>query len=243
MKKLLLVLFAGLLIGAAGAVYFLGVRSPKLTGVPIKPPDQSTSGSVTVSVDENFFDALLTTIFQKLGPPQLKLSQNQIESPSLQAAAFQAGCNNVIAVTQDRSDVQTGVRFAGGKITTPISFKGSYSVLGRCTEFSGWARSSVVLSFDQQKQTVFGQVNVDEVMLDNTPAVISTLVTAFVRRTIAEQVNPIEVLKVSQLALSVPIKASGGFLKANVKDVRAEVLDGSLRLYLLYDFSAERGAS
>jgi len=243
MKRTILVLIVGLLVGAAGAIYFLGARSRGLAGIPIKPPDhsQDTSGSVTVSVDEKFFESLLGTVFQKLGPPQLKLSQTDFQSP-MRPAMFQAACNNAIAVTQDRSDVKTGVRFTGGKINAPIAFKGTYSVLGRCTEFSGWARTSVDLSFDQPKQTVFGQVNIDEITLDNTPAVISTFITAFVRRTINEKVNPFEVLKVSQLALSVPIQASGGSLKANVKDVRAEVLEGSLRLSLVYDFSAERNA-
>ena len=53
----------------------------------------------------------------------------------------------------------------------------------------------------------------------------------------------VEALRVSQLALSLPIQASGGSVKARVKDVRAEVQEGSLKLYLTYDFSAERGNS
>ena len=55
-----------------------------------------------------------------------------------------------------------------------------------------------------------------------------------------ERLNPFAVLRVSQLALSLPIQASGGSLKARVKDVRAEVQEGSLKLYLTYDFTAER---
>ena len=34
-----------------------------------------------------------------------------------------------------------------------------------------------------------------------------------------------------------PVKASNGTVKARAKDVRAEVLDGSLKLYLTYEFS------
>jgi hypothetical protein len=107
-------------------------------------------------------------------------------------------------------------------------------------QFKGTGKATVDLSFDASKQTVFGALNVEEVALDDVPPVISTLVTAFVRRAIAEQLNPFEVLPVSQLALSLPVQASGGTVKANVKDVRSEVQEGSLKLYLTYDFSAEK---
>ncbi len=117
------------------------------------------------------------------------------------------------------------------------------AILTSCIQFKGTARASVDLSFDQEKQTVFGRLNIDEVVLDNVPTLVSGLVTAFVRKTIDERLNPFAVLRVSQLALSLPIQASGGSLKARVKDVRAEVQEGSLKLYLTYDFSAERDSA
>lgn len=160
----------------------------------------------------------------------------------MQPAVFQAACSNVVELVLDGSNVKTGVRFTGGKITAPIAFRGSYSILNTCTQFGGWAQTSVDLSFDQEKQTVFGQLNVDEVTLDNTSPIVSALVTAFVRKTITEKVNPFEVLRVTQLALSVPVRVSGGSVSARVKDVRAEVQEGALRLYLTYDFNAERSA-
>ena len=60
------------------------------------------------------------------------------------------------------------------------------------------------------------------------------------RQTIAEKLNPFEVLQVSQLALSLNIQASGGLLKARIKDVHDEVQEGAVKLYLTYDFSAEK---
>lgn len=244
MKKTLLALLCGLLVGGAATVYFLGMpRSSSLPGVPVGPPDRSkeTSGTVTVTIDEKFFASLLGTIFQKLGPPQLKLSQNQA-GLSTQPAAFQTSCSDVIVLNPEAGNVKTGVRFTGGKIIAPLAFSGSYSILGKCIQFKGTAKATVNLSFVQDKQIVFGQLDVDEVALDDTPAIVSGLVTAFVRKAIAEQLNPFEVLRVSQLALALPIRASGGSLKAQVKDVRSEVQEGSLRLYLTYDFSAERDA-
>ena len=242
MKRNLLILIGGLLLGAIATAFFLGApRTGSLPGTPLRPPDSSgdTSGSVTVTVDEKFFDSLMGTIFRQLGPPQLKLSQNQEQLP-IQPIAFQNSCNDVLVLNPEGSNVRTGVRFAGGKITAPLAFTGSYGVLTQCVQFKGTARATVDLSFDQARQTVFGQLNVDDVKLDGVPPLISNLVTAFVRKTIAEKVNPFEVLQVSQLNLSLNVQASGGSVKARVKDVRAEVQEGVLKLYLTYEFSAER---
>lgn len=245
MKRLLLGLIVGLLIGGVAAAYFLGrPRFGSLPGTPLRAPDASTSNaaSVTVAIDEKFFDALLGTIFQQLGSPQLKLGQVQSASP-MQPAMFQAGCNNVVVLNQQSGDVKTSVRFTGGKIVAPLAFTGSYSLVGKCVQFKGTARATVDLSFDQSKQTVYGALNVEEVNLEDVSPLISALVTTFVRQTIAAEVNPFEVLRVSQLALTLPIKQADGTLKAAIKDVRSEVQEGSLRLILTYDFSAEKTQS
>ncbi len=226
---------------AAG--YFLGARhGQSLPGTPLRAPDKNeTSATVAVSIDEKFFDALLGTVFQKLGPPQLKLSQSQPQPESLmQPVVFQAGCNNVLTLNQQGNNVKTGVRFTGGKIIAPLAFTGSYNIVGKCVQFNGTARASVDLSFDASKQTVFGALNVDEVALDNVSPFFSALVTTFVRTAINDRVNPFEVLRVSQLSLSLPIQATGGTLKAQVKDVRSEVQEGSLRLFLNYEFDASK---
>jgi hypothetical protein len=244
MKRLLLGLVVGLLIGGLAAVYFLGrPRFGSLPGTPLRPPDANSANAanVTVAIDEKFFDTLLGTIFQQLGSPQLKLGQLQSSSP-MQPAMFQAGCNDVVVLNQQSGDVKTSVRFTGGKIVAPLAFTGSYSLVGKCVQFKGTARATVDLSFDQSKQTVYGALNVEEVNLEDVSPLISALVTAFVRQTIAAQVNPFEVLRVSQLALSLPIKQADGTLKAAIKDVRSEVQDGSLRLILTYDFSGQKNS-
>jgi hypothetical protein len=242
MKKAILTLVVGLLVGVGATAYFLGTpRSKSLPGIPLKPPDASgdTSGRVSVTVEEKFFDSLLGTIFTKLGPPQLKLSQGE-SAGLIRPAAFQGSCNDVVVVNPEAGNVKTAVRFTGGKIVAPLAFSGSYSVLAQCIQFKGTGKSSVDLSFDAEKQTVFGALNVEEVLLDDVPPVVSTLVTAFVRRAIAERLNPFPVLQVSQLSLSLPVQQSGGNVKAMVKDVRSEVQEGAVKLYLTYDFSAER---
>jgi hypothetical protein len=241
MKKAILVLFVGLFVGVLGTILFLGSpRKSALPGTPLKPPDRGAdnAGTVTVTVDEKFFDSLLGTIFNKLGPPQLKLSQNQ--SPSLiQPAAFQSGCNSVVVVNSESGEVKTGVRFTGGKILAPLAFSGSYNLLSQCIQFKGTAKATVDLSFDAAKQTVFGTLNVEEINLEGVNPIVTALVTAFVRRAIDERLNPFPVLPTSQVSLSVPVQVSGGTLKAVVKDVRSEIQEGTLKLYLAYDFNAE----
>jgi len=133
------------------------------------------------------------------------------------------------------------VRFAGGKITAPLAFSGSYNLLGNCMQFKGSADTAVLLSFDQSKQTVYGQLNIEGMNLEGVPPLANNFVTVFVQNAINERVNPFEVLRAQQLALSMPVQASGGTLKAQVKDVRAEVVEGALRLHITYDFSAVRG--
>lgn len=239
--KYFLVLIAGVLVGVAATAYFLGSARRSLPGTPLKPPDKSadTSAIVAVTIDEKFFDALLSTIYLKLGAPQLKLSEGPKDS-LMQPAVFQNTCNDVLTLNQEGDNVKTAVHFTGGKITAPLAFNGSYSVVGKCVQFKGTARASVDLSFDQDKQTVFGALNVEDVALDDVAPVFSALVTAFVRTAINSRVNPFQVLRVSQLSLSLPIQATGGSLKAQVKDVRSEVQEGSLRLYLTYQFDAQK---
>lgn len=239
--RYVLVLLAGLVIGVVASTYVLVGGRRSLPGTPLKPPDATTTASPTVAVniDEKFFEGLLGTIYQKLGPPTLKLSQSSTNS-LIQPAVFQETCANVLTLIQEGDNVKTGVRFTGGKITAPLAFNGSYSVVGKCVQFKGTARASVDLSFDQSKQTVFGALNVDDVALDDVSPFFSALVTTFVRTAINSRVNPFEVLRVSQLTLSLPIQATGGSLKAQVKDVRSEVQEGSLKLYLTYEFDAAK---
>ena len=127
MTRNLLILIGGLLLGAIATAYFLGApKGQALPGVPVRPPDASgdTSGTVAVTVDEKFFDSLLSTIFRQLGPPQLKLSQNQNQNQDqlpVQPAAFQNSCSDVLVLNPEGSNVKTGVRFTGGKITAPLA--------------------------------------------------------------------------------------------------------------------------
>ena len=186
MKRIILTAAASLLLGVVATAYFLGApRVRNMPGAPLKAPDRNAdnSGTVAVAIEEKFFDSLLGTIFTKLGPPQLKLSQTR-SGPVMQPASFTDACTSVLMLNAEGDNVKTGVRFTGGKIVAPIAFNGSYNILAKCVSFKGTGKSTVDLSFDQSKQTVYGRLNVDEITLDDVPPIVSTLVTAFVRRSI-----------------------------------------------------------
>jgi hypothetical protein len=258
--RYLLTLLLGAIVGALLVFYFLvGAPGAKhLPGAAVKAPEAGGDppGTVLVTLDEKFFDTLLGSIFRDLNAPSFRLAQNNdmqndagrtgaVDNGfSFQPIAFQqqaGGCTNTITVAPEGSNVKTGVRFTGGKVMAPLAFSGSYNVpLLGCTDFKGWAQADIQLAFDQSKQTVFGQINVEGVNLDNVSPILSGPITLFVQNAINERVNPLEVLRGQQLAISVPVQASNGTLNARVKDVRSEILDGSLRMHISYDFNGTK---
>ena len=244
--KYFIVLVLGIILGGALAIFLLGMpRMRSIPGNAVGAPDASgdAPGTAQLVLDDKFFDALLGTVFNGLGPPQFRLSQ-MYPPPGLAGitpAALQNGCTNTLTLSAEGSNVKTGVRFAGGKITAPLAFSGSYNLLGNCMQFKGSANTAVLLSFDQSKQTVYGRLNIEEINLEGVNPLANNFVAVFVQTAINERLNPFEVLRAQQLALSMPVQASGGTLKAQVKDVRAEIVEGSLRLHITYDFSAVKG--
>ncbi|MCU1264309.1 MAG: hypothetical protein JWM21_627 [Acidobacteria bacterium] len=243
--KHVILLVVGILLGGVGAIYFLGTpRAHMLPGTAVQAPAPGgdAPGTIVMALDDKFFDQVLGSIFRDLSSPSFKLSRNDdrtSDSP-MRPAVFQTGCTNSITLLSETDNVKTRVQFAGGRITLPLAFSGSYNALGNCMQFKGWAQTSIQLSFDQSKQTLYGQLNVEGVNLEGVAPVANSFVTVFVQNAINQRVNPLELLRAPQLVPVIPVKASGGVLKAEVKDVRAEVLEGSLRLHITYEFKGER---
>jgi hypothetical protein len=243
--RYILLLVVGLIIGAGAAIFFLGVPSAKaIPGARVQAPapEGDPPATVVVSISDSFFEQLLTTIFRDLGPPKFNLSSNTpgVSNP-MQPAAFQGGCNNSVTLAAEGSDSKTQVQLAGGKISAPLVFSGNYNLLGNCTQFKGWAQTTIQLSFDQPNQTLYGRVNVEGVNLEGVNPVANNFVTVFVRSAIDSRVNPIVFLRPQQLQLMIPVQASNGSVKAQVKDVRSEVQDGTLRLHITYEFGGAQG--
>jgi len=238
------ILLLGVLLGGGAAIFFLGApRATSVPGVPVKAPEQGgdPAGTVVIALDQGFIDAILATTFSGLGPPTFNLSQLEKSESDMRLAVFQGGCTNSITLLPEGSGVKTSVQFHGGNISAPMAFNGSYNLLGNCVQFKGWAQTSIQLSFDQAQQTVYGHVDVNGVNLEGVAPVANNFVTVFVQSAINQRVNPLILVSERQLALLVPVKASNGAVKARVKDVRAEILDGSMKLHVTYEFSGVRG--
>jgi hypothetical protein len=240
--KYIALFLIGALLGGGAAVYFLGApRAKAAPGVVVKAPDSGSDppGTVVVSLDQGFVDAVLATTFSNLGTPTFNLSQ--INSDRFEQVNFQGGCSNKITLLQEGSGTKTGVQFRNGSISAPMVFSGNYNLLGNCMEFKGWAQTSIQLRFDESKQTVFGNVSVEGVNLEGVSPIANNFVTVFVQTAINERVNPLVLVTDRQLTLMVPVKASNGTVKAHAKDVRAEILDGALKLHVSYTFEGVKG--
>lgn len=250
----------GVVIGGAVIFYFF-VGAPRASsppGRPIQSPDASgvQPGTATVTLNQQFFDTVLGTIFRDMNAPSFPLSltaqQNSPENFGGEARAekiaFQGGgngggtCDSKIVLKQEGSGAVTTVKLENGNITVPLAFSGNYSLLGNCWQFSGWAQANLKLQFDETQQTVFGQINVETVNLDGVNPVLSGIVTPLVQNVLNSRVNPIVILRGQQIALSLPIAATDGTLNAKVKDVRADVKDNALNLYVTYDFQGTKTA-
>ena len=243
--KYIVILLVGVLLGGGTAVYFLGTpRAGSAPGVKVKAPETGGNppATVTMALDQGFVDAILQTTFKGLGSPTFNLGQiNAQPGPEVINAALQGGCTNTITILPEGSGAKTGVQFQNGNISAPMAFSGSYSLAGSCMQFKGWAQTSITLYFDQPKQTVYGNVKVEGVNLEGVNPVANSFVTVFVQGAINQRVNPLVLVSERQLTLMVPVKAANGTVKANAKDVRAEILDGSLKLHVTYECSSFRG--
>src|SRR5215212_6579398 len=236
--KYALMLILGILLGGAAAIFFLGVPPAKSApGQAVQAPDKGGSppGTVVIAFEQSFVDAMLASTFSGLGSPTFQLGQTNGDE-RIQQALFQGGCANTITLLPEGSGVKTGVQFRNGSVYAPMAFTGSYNLAG-CMQFKGWAQTQIKFSFDQAKQTLYGHVDVEGVNLEGVNPIANNFVTVFVQGAINQRVNPLVLVTEQQLSLMIPVKASNGAVKARAKDVRAEVLDGSLKLYLTYEFS------
>ncbi|HEX8736532.1 MAG TPA: hypothetical protein VF721_14475 [Pyrinomonadaceae bacterium] len=246
----------GLIVGGAVIFYFF-VGVPRAAapppGRPIQAPDASgvAPGTASVVLNQQFFDTVLGTIFRDMNAPSfpLKLAENSREAEQNgqpERIAFQDAapvCDGKIILKPEGSGVKTEVRLENGQILAPLAFSGSTSVFGQCIQFSGWAQANMALRFDESQQTVFGQINVETVNLDGVNAFVSGFVTPLVQNVLNQRVNPIVILRGQQIALNLPIAATDGNLTARVKDVRSDIKDGALNLYITYEFQGTKGAS
>lgn len=233
MIKLLLGIVAGLIIGAGSTLYYLsgGFGGSAAPGTPILPPEASGSpgGRAEIRLREEFFNEVVGTIFRDMNHPTYALSGRDI-TPGEE-------CASAITLIPEGSGVRTGATFEGGRLGAKLAFSGSYDSMFGCLRFTGWAPANMELRYDAGTQTVFGQLNVETVNLDGVNPAVSVLLTALVQSTLNTRVNPIKLIDGAQVGVDLPIAATGSHLKASVEDVRAEVRERELLLYITYKMS------
>ncbi|MER3427362.1 MAG: hypothetical protein C4334_04550 [Pyrinomonas sp.] len=237
--KYLATLVLGALIGG-GAVYFLFVGLPRaqsLPGEPLRAPEADGAATTAViTLDERFFNSVIETIFREVGEPSFRLALNGVMISRTQ----DAGCPSQVTITPEQNGARTFVRLTDGRINAPLAFAGNYNAFGRCINFRGAAQTNIQLLFNRERQTLYGQINVEGISPEGVSPAFAGLIALFVQRVLNDRVNPIEVLRGDQLALNLPVQAAGGALRARVADIRAEIVDGALRLHIIYDFNGTR---
>jgi hypothetical protein len=232
--KFILTLLLGVLLGGA-AVYFIFVGTPRtstLKGQPVRAPDPSgpPPGTAVVELDEQFFGALLDSIFRDLNKPAFP-------------PAAGAGCQNQVVVEPGTDDVKTGVLMRDGKVVVPLAFSGTYNLMGNCQNLRGTAEAGLDFRFAPEEQTLYGQLTVAGVNVEGMSPLLSSFVTPFVQGAINQRVNPLVLLRGQQLTFNIPVQAAGGALRAQVREVHEEAKDGKLRLLVTYDFKGTKGGS
>jgi hypothetical protein len=252
--RYIIMLLVGVLVGGVLTFYFF-VGAPRakqlqLGAHTVQAPDGAGDppGTIVLTFDEKFFDTLLGTIFRDLNPPAFKLGANSTQTPgefgSLRFVNAQAGgCADQINITQEGSGAHTSVSLQNGQISAPLAFNGATDRIpfAGCFNFKGAAQANIDLSFNREQQTLYGQINVLGVNLENVSPVFEPIVTTAVQSAINQKVNPLVIMRGQQLTLNVPVQASGGTVRAQARDVRAEIKDGALRLHITYDFAGAKG--
>lgn len=240
MAKFIIGLIVGLIAGGALIFFtFVGVpRAAQNPGAPILPPDgTSPAGSAQITLRQEFFNEVLSVIFRDMNDPSFPLTVASTERFEYSHAAFQTPCNSQLTILPEGSGVQTAVRFENNRIAAPLAFSGNYNSPFGCMQYAGWAQAYLDLRYDAATQSVFGQINVETVNLDGVNPILSGFVTPLVQTTLNNRVNPIQILDGKQIAINAPIASTGGVLRANVQDVRAEVKDNALNLHIIYAFT------
>ena len=203
--RYVLILLLGIVLGGGAAIFFLGAPSAKSApGQEVQAPDKGGNppATVVIAMEQSFFDAVLATTFN-LGTPTFQLGQTQGDE-RIEQALFQGGCTNAITLLPEGSGVKTGVQFRNGTVYAPMAFTGSYNLAG-CLQFKGWAQTQIKLSFDQEKQTVYGHVDVEGVNLEGVNPIANNFVTVFVQSAINQRVNPLVLVTEQQLSLMIPV--------------------------------------
>lgn len=199
------------------------------------------TAEIKLTFDEQFFDALLESVFTKLQPPSVPLTS--VALPPTDPAESRSGpsegppvCKEAVTVQREVDGVRTAVRFRQGKIYAPIAFSGNYNppLIG-CIEFRGWAETNIKLQYDSKRQALVANATVVNVNLSGTGGVGGDLIARMVQNSIDSKINPIEIVSMDKLSFTFPIRESGN-LRMNALGIRHQVNERSVDVFVNYEF-------
>jgi hypothetical protein len=212
------------------------------------PAAPAPAAEATLTLNEPFLNALLEAMFTRLGAPSFPLSLANTEAPvgpkpgaAASALSSTSQCPSVVVLEREMNGVKTAVHFEQGRIVAPLAFSGSYSVLLLgCMHFQGWAETVINLNFDRERQVLGARVDVQDIHLNGVPTLANGVVINLVQNSLDSRINPVEILQAAQLTARLPITAAGGALRLRAREVRPEILPGSLRLHINYEFVSDK---
>jgi len=183
----------------------------------------------TITVNEQFLNSFLAAIFDNLSEPSMPLTIGGAQST--------AQCASEIRLKREADGVRTAVRFEEGRIVGPLAFAGAYNVsLMGCIDFTGWADSEVVLSYDSARRALVARFQLRNIHLNNTPTMLNGPLLSMVQGTIDRRYNPVELFTLEKLSTRVEIAPAKGALQIRAKEIRPEITSSALTLHIIYEF-------
>jgi hypothetical protein len=199
----------------------------------------SRTGEATVTLSEQFFNSFLEAIFDNLKAPSMPLVITASDRSRTDQSALT--CPSVITLQREHGNVKTAVKFEQGRMVAPLAFTGSYnSTLLGCLEVRGWAQTEWSLEFDRGAQTLQARIKITDIHLENIPALARGSLMQLVQSAIDSRINPLKVLRPEQLSSVVPIAPAGGSLRLRAREVKPEIVPGSVHLRITYEFLPEK---
>jgi len=72
------------------------------------------------------------------------------------------------------------------------------------------------------------------------PALATSSLVKLVQGAVDQRINPLELIKLDQLAARLPLAPAGGALRLRAKEVRPEIVPGLLHVHVNYEFLPDR---
>ena len=213
------------------------------TAILLPAYGQSTTpartGEASITLNEQFFNSFLGAIFDNLKAPSTPLVITASDKNRTDESA--KTCPSVITLLREHGNVKTAVKFEQGRMVAPLAFNGSYnSTLLGCLEFRGWANTEWNLDFDRNEQTLQARIKLTDMHLENIPSLAQGSIVKLVQSAIDSRINPLKILRPEQLSSVVPIAPAGGSLRLRAREVRPEIVPGSVHLRITYEFLPEK---